>query len=51
MFKKVCEKNCKCFKGPYSVLQIYIERIVDTILEFKTKWRRLAQDDLKLIVA
>lgn len=31
------------------MLQIYIERIVDAILEFKAKWRKLAQDDLKLI--
>ena len=31
------------------MLQIYIERIVDAILEFKAKWRKLAQEDLKLI--
>lgn len=47
--KRLCEKNCSKFKGPYSVLQIYIERIVDTILAFKAKWRNLAIEELGLI--
>lgn len=33
-YKKQCDKDCKCFTGPYSVLQIFIEKIVDAIQNF-----------------
>jgi len=47
-YKKQCDKNCKCFTGPYSVLQIFIEKIVDAIQSFAQKLRVLAHDDLRL---
>lgn len=47
-FRKLCEQNCKCFTGPHSVLQIFIEKIVQAIESFGQKLRNLTKDDLLL---
>jgi hypothetical protein len=46
--RKMCEQNCKCFTGPHSVLQIFIEKIVQAIEQFTQKLKILARDDLNL---
>lgn len=46
--KKQCEVNCKCFTGPHSVLQVFIEKIVQAIECFVQKLKRVSRDELKL---
>lgn len=46
--RKMCEQNCKCFTGPHSVLQIFIEKIVEAIESFVEKLRVLTRDELQL---
>ena len=48
--RKLCEQNCKCFTGPHSVLQIFIEKIVQAVESFSSKLKGLARDDLQLWV-
>ena len=48
--RKLCEQNCKCFTGPHSVLQIFIEKIVSALDSFAQKLRILTRDDLQLWV-
>ena len=48
--RKLCEQNCKCYTGPHSVLQIFIEKIVSAIDSFSKKLRILTKDDLQLWV-
>jgi len=44
--RKLCEHNCKCFTGPHSVLQIFIEKIVQAIESFACKLKGLTRDEL-----
>ena len=48
--RKLCEQNCKCFTGPHSVLQIFIEKIVSAVESFAKRLRILTKDDLSLWV-
>lgn len=44
----LCEQYCKCFTGPHSVLQIFIEKIIAAIDSFAEKLKILTRDDLEL---
>lgn len=46
--RKTCGYNCKCFTGPHSVLQIFIEQIVRAVEQFGEKLKKLIQDDYDL---
>lgn len=46
--KKLCEQSCRCFTGPHSVLQIFIEKIVQAIDSFAEKLKVLTRDELQI---
>ena len=46
--RKLCEHQCKCFTGPHSVLQIFIEKIVKAIESFSQKLQTTTKDELLL---
>ena len=48
--KNLCEHNCKQFTGPHSVLQIFIEKIVEAVKSFADKLKLLTRDELSLWV-
>lgn len=46
--RKQCEVSCRCFSGPHTVLQIFIEKIVEAIESFVEKLRVMTRDDLQI---